>query len=144
MPSALSCRRFRSFLAALLLLILVVAFQPQKVFAATKVVTEADKGGDVEIKVGDMLEVHLASNPSTGYMWYVHPKSTALLKLNGQTKADSTDQSTVPVEGHPIVQVFTFQPRRKGDGILILRYVRSWEKPALGEEQYTLHVVVNE
>ena len=77
-------------------------------------------------------------------MWYVHPKSTALLKLSGQTQADPTDQSTEPVAGRPIVQVFTFQPRRKGDGILLLRYVRSWEKAALGEEQFTLHVVVSE
>lgn len=144
MPSAPPGRRFHSFLSLLLLLILVVAYHPQKAFAATKVVTDADKGGDVEIKLGDTLVLRLSSNPSTGYMWYVHPKSTALLKLNGQTQADPTDQSTEPVAGRPIVQVFTFQPRRKGDGILLLRYVRSWEKPALGEEQFTLHVVVSE
>jgi predicted secreted protein len=107
-------------------------------FAATKVVTDADKGGDVQIKAGDVLEVRLASNPSTGYMWYVHPKSTALLKLAGQKQTESTE----PGVGRPIVQVFTFQPRRTGDGILLLRYVRSWEKPALGEQQFTLHVVV--
>jgi predicted secreted protein len=44
--------------------------------------------------------------------------------------------------GRPIVQVFTFEAKRRGDGILLLRYVRSWEKPALGEEQFNLHVVI--
>jgi predicted secreted protein len=144
MESALSCSRIRSFLSVLCLLILLVAFHPQMAFAATKVVTDADKGGDVEIKVRDTLEVRLASNPSTGYMWYVHPKSTAMLRPNGQSKADTTDQSAQPVEGRPIIQVFTFQPKRAGDGILLLRYVRSWEKPTLGEEQFTLHVIVDE
>jgi predicted secreted protein len=71
-------------------------------------------------------------------MWYVHPKSTALLKLTGQTQTDAAE----PGVGRPIVQVFTFQPKRAGDGILLLRYVRSWEKPALGEEQFMLHVVI--
>jgi len=107
-------------------------------FAATKVVTDDDKGSDVQIKVGDTLEVRLTSNPSTGYMWYVHPKSTILLKLTGQTQTEATE----PGVGRPVVQVFTFKPKRAGDGILLLRYVRSWEKPALGEEQFTLHVVI--
>jgi inhibitor of cysteine peptidase len=121
-----------------LLAVLAFAFHPQKSFAATKVVTDDDKGSDVQIKLGDTLEVRLASNPSTGYMWYVHPKSTALLKLTGQTQTDAAE----PGVGRPIVQVFTFQPKRAGDGILLLRYVRSWEKPALGEEQFMLHVVI--
>jgi inhibitor of cysteine peptidase len=102
------------------------------------VVTDEDKGRDVEIKVGDTLEVRLASNPSTGYMWYVHPKSTALLKLIGQTHTDAAD----PGVGRPIVQVFTFQPRRASDVILLLRYARAWEKPVLGQEQFSLHVVI--
>jgi inhibitor of cysteine peptidase len=121
-----------------LLAVLAFAFHPQKSFAATKVVTDDDKGSDVQIKLGDTLEVRLASNPSTGYMWYVHPKSTALLKLTGQTQTDAAE----PGVGRPIVQVFTFQPKRAGDVILLLRYVRSWEKPALGEEQFMLHVVI--
>ena len=55
-------------------------------FAATRVVTDADKGGDIQIKAGDTLEVRLSSNPSTRYMWYVHPKSTALLRLASQSQ----------------------------------------------------------
>jgi inhibitor of cysteine peptidase len=133
-----AARRFDALFFLFLLAVLAFAFHPQKSFAATKVVTDDDKGSDVQIKLGDTLEVRLASNPSTGYMWYVHPKSTALLKLTGQTQTDAAE----PGVGRPIVQVFTFQPKRAGDGILLLRYVRSWEKPALGEEQFMLHVVI--
>ena len=133
-----ACRRFDALFFLFLLAVLAFAFHPQKSFAATKVVTDDDKGSDVQIKLGDTLEVRLASNPSTGYMWYVHPKSTALLKLTGQTQTDAAE----PGVGRPIVQVFTFQPKRAGDVILLLRYVRSWEKPALGEEQFMLHVVI--
>jgi len=75
---------------------------------------------------------------STGYMWYVHPKSTAVLKLIRQRQTDPTE----PGVGRPVVQVFTFEPRRKGDGILLMRYVRSWEKPVLGEEQFSVNVEI--
>ena len=128
----------------ILLALLAVVCPAQMAFAATKVVTDADKGGDVQLKAGDTLEVRLSSNPSTGYMWYIHPKSTALLRLTGQTetKPPEPGEGQPMVVGQPIVQVFTFQPKRTGDGILLLHYVRSWEKPALGEEQFTLHVVV--
>jgi inhibitor of cysteine peptidase len=118
--------------------LLAIVFRPETAFAATTVVTDADKGGDIHMKAGDALEVRLPSNPSTGYMWYVHPKSSALFRLSGQSQTGAAE----PGVGRPIVQVFTFQPRRCGDGILLLRYVRSWEKPALGEEQFNLHVVV--
>ena len=113
-------------------------------FAATRVVTDADKGGDIQIKAGDTLEVRLSSNPSTGYMWYVHPKSTALLRLTGQTQTKPPEPGAGQpmMVGQPIVQIFSFQSKRKGDGILLLHYVRSWEKPVLGEVQFTLHVVV--
>jgi predicted secreted protein len=133
-----SNRRFELVRWLFLLVLLAIVCHAQMAFAATKVVTDADKGGDVQLKTGDTLEVRLSSNPSTGYMWYVHPKSTALLRLTGQTQTEPTE----PGVGRPIVQVFTFQPKRTGDGILLLHYVRSWEKPALGEEQFTLHVVV--
>ena len=50
----------------------LLAISAPSASAATKVVTDADKGATVEIKMGDVLEVRLNSNPTTGYMWYVH------------------------------------------------------------------------
>ena len=139
-----SDRRFVFIRWLFLLVLLAVVCPAQTAFAATRVVTDADKGGDIQIKAGDTLEVRLSSNPSTGYMWYVHPKSTTLLRLTGQSQTEPPEpgEGQPMVVGQPIVQIFTFQSRRKGDGILLLRYVRSWEKPVLGETQFTLHVVI--
>ena len=139
-----SGRRFDCVRWFFLLAFLAVACPAQMAFAATRVVTDADKGGDIQIKAGDTLEVRLSSNPSTGFMWYAHPKSTALLRLaaQSQTQPEEPGEGQPMVVGQPIVQIFTFQSRRKGDGILLLRYVRSWEKPVLGETQFTLHVVI--
>ena len=134
-----SLRRYRFFLRWVFLSTLIaIALCSLKTFAETKVITDEDKDNSVQIKLGDTLEVRLQSNPSTGYMWYVHPKSTQVLKLLGQKQTEATE----PGAGRPIVQIFTFEPRRKGDGILLLRYVRAWEKPMLGEEQFTVNVVI--
>ena len=107
-------------------------------FGATKTVTDADKGSTVQLKTGDVLEVRLNSNPTTGYEWYVHPQSTKLLKPNSQSQT----QATQPGLGRPIVQVFNFQAATKGTGVLLLHYVRSWEPPDPNEERFDLHVTI--
>ena len=86
----------------------------------------------------DILEVHLKSNPTTGYTWYVHPKSTTLLKLIGQSQT----QAPQPGVGRPIFQIFRFQAVAVGDGILLLHYIRAWERPLPMEEQFELHVSI--
>ena len=126
-----ACRLF-------LVVLFTVACHTQSAYAANKVITDDDKGGDVQVKVGDLLEVHLKSNPSAGTMWYVHPKSTVLLRLSGETQTPGTD----PGDPRPVVQVFTFEVKHKGDGILLMRYAPAKQKPTLGEEQFTLHVVI--
>lgn len=118
--------------------LLLLAFCTPSAWAATKVVTDADKGTTVEIEMGDVLEVRLNSNPTTGYTWYVHKQSTALLKLTSQSET----QSTQPGVGRPIVQIFEFAPKAKGTGVLLLHYVRSWEQPSPSEEQFELHVTI--
>lgn len=122
----------------LLVALFLLAFCPAVAQAATKVVTDAVKGGTVTIKMGDVLEVRLSSNPSTGYAWYVHKQSTALLKLTGQSQT----QATQPGVGRPIVQVFDFAPTGKGTGVLLLHYVRSWELADPNDEEFSLHLTI--
>jgi len=121
-----------------LLTLLAIVCHPQTVFAATKVITDADKGGEVHLKTGDQLELRLRANPSTGYMWYLQAKSTPLLKLTGQSQTEATE----PGVGRPVFQIFKFEPRRSGDGVLLMHYVRSWEAPSPDEEQFQVHVLV--
>ena len=138
MLTARSIRPAVSILSIFLLALAAIACCPQTAFAATKVITDADKGGVVHLRLGDTLELRLKSNPSTGFMWYVEKESTPLLKLVHQSQTDVTE----PGEGRPVFQVFRFEPRRGGDGVLRLHYVRSWEKPAPDDEQFDIHVVI--
>ena len=121
-------------LAALFLL----AFCPALARAATKVVTNADNGKTVTIKMGDVLEVRLNANPTTGYMWYLEKQSTPLLKPSGQTQT----QPPQGVLGAPVVQIFDYATTGKGTGVLLLHYVRSWMNPDPNEQQFSLHVTI--
>jgi predicted secreted protein len=121
-----------------LLALLTIAGLSQAAFAATKVITDAYKGGKVHLKASDTLELRLKSNPSTGYIWYVEKESTPLMKLIRQSQIESTKQGV----GRPVVQVFIFEPRRSGDGKLLLHYVRSWDPPAPDEQQFEILVVI--
>jgi predicted secreted protein len=121
--------------------VLAVACQTPAAFAATTVVTDADKDGTVQVNAGDTLEVRLKSNPATGSAWAVHPKSSVLFHLISETQAQPADPEPNP--DRPMLQVFRFEVKRKGDGILLMRYAHGKQKPFLGEEQFTLHVVIN-
>jgi inhibitor of cysteine peptidase len=137
MPRSLpkkSIRRHHLALAVLLLL----SYGTPAAIAATRVITDADKGGSIQLKLGDVLEVRLRSNPTTGYSWYVHPRSTPLLKPAGQSQVHARQ----PGVGRPILQVLRFQAAAYGDGILLLHYVRAWEEPTADEEQYAVRVSI--
>ena len=62
MQSVRSVRRVDS--ARWLLVLVAIACLSQAALAATKVITNADKGGVVHIKFVDRLELRLKSNPS--------------------------------------------------------------------------------
>ena len=118
--------------------LLLCAFHSPSAAATTRVITVADKGSEVQVAVGDKLEVRLKSNPSTGFMWYVHRDSTRLVKLTGQ-------QTTAPeaqMPGSPTFQIFRFLAQSPGKGVLLLHYVRSWESPAPDETRFALKVKI--
>jgi len=131
-------RLYWHFGLAFLAFVLALGWGSRATIAATKVITDAEKGSSIQLKLGDLLEVHLRSNPTTGYSWYVHPKSTQLLKLLGNPQA----QSHQPGVGRPILQVFHFQAVANGNGTLLLHYIRTWEKQASNEEQFDVQVSI--
>jgi inhibitor of cysteine peptidase len=121
-----------------LFVLLGIVCSSPKGLAATRVVTDADKGASIHMKSGDTLELRLQSNPSTGYRWSVLPETTPLLKLVSESQTAPTERGV----GRPIFQIFQFHAERSGEGILLLHYVRSWEKPAANEQRFEVHVFI--
>ena len=66
------------------------------------------------------------------------PIWAGLFLNSGQSQTEATE----PGVGRPVFQVFKFEPRRPGEGVLLMHYVRSWEKPTPDDEEFTLRVTI--
>jgi inhibitor of cysteine peptidase len=89
-----------------------------------KVVTEANNGGSVTLKSGEVLEVRLKSQPGTGYKWYLNADPSPCL----QQLEESVTTPDSPGVGRPVFQVFKFKGQKHGTVTLKLSYMRAWEK----------------
>jgi inhibitor of cysteine peptidase len=89
----------------------------------TIVLTAADAGLDLEVTVGDTIQVVLEGNPSTGYGWEVESIDESVLQMAGEAEFTS-DTDLV---GAPGTFTFTFEAVGEGETSLGLVYRRPWE-----------------
>ena len=82
-------------------------------------------GGQVNLAVGDELELRVGSTPGTGYAWAVAMNDTAVLEPVGKPV---DEKSTDARPGSPGSRVFRFRAARAGSSSLGLVYERPWEK----------------
>jgi inhibitor of cysteine peptidase len=87
------------------------------------VFTEADSGRTFTAAVGDVLEIRVVENPSTGYKWTLTP-SAGLERRADDFVAPSTSPQMV---GAPGTRVVTFAATASGRPQVIGVYARPWE-----------------
>lgn len=84
----------------------------------------------VEVAVGASFEVHMDSNPTTGYMWRVREPLDAHMsagpkRFEGPPKGPPGAPQIVGAGG---VEYFSFTGVTAGEATLVLEYARPWEK----------------
>ncbi len=92
-------------------------------------ITEADSGMHVDVRTGDMIELSLASNPSTGYSWVLADAPLNCLLLGSERYIESESG----LVGAPGIQEFVFEAVDEGAEILRLEYLRRWEQTPIPE-----------
>jgi inhibitor of cysteine peptidase len=104
--------------------------------------TEADNGKAVTVKAGDLVQVILAGNPTTGYSWTtsLSAKDAAVLQQQGDAVyAQQSPDSTIVGAGGTFT--FTFKAAASGQVVLKFNYSRSWESvPPLQTYSVTVNV----
>jgi inhibitor of cysteine peptidase len=135
--------RFRNFIKAMVLLMgISMALIFYQVSAGEEYkLTEESSGQTIQVKKGDTLSVRLKAQPSTGYGWFVKTPNPLLLNQIGDMKRD-------PLGGMPGAyeyQVFLFRAQQEGTCVLVLDYLRPWEKdkPPARVFQVTLQISGN-
>jgi inhibitor of cysteine peptidase len=104
------------------------------------VVTEQTHG-DVNLKVGAVLEVRLEANHTTGYSWVFTPAVNPVLMRQGRTVYQ--EHGTGGTVGAGGVEVWRFKAMKAGKQGLQFEYRRPWEKDSPPAKVVTFTVTVD-
>lgn len=103
----------------------------------------ADSGKTIQIAQGGTLEIALAGNPTTGYLWRLISGNDAVLKPAGDPayRQDAAAAGMVGVGG---TFTFHFQAVGAGSARLAFGYLRPWERDAAPVETFAVTIDVDE
>jgi inhibitor of cysteine peptidase len=102
---------------------------------------EKQKGETVKMKTGDIFEVKLEANPTTGYDWYLSGKTDASVVILESSTYEVSSKNPKLVGGGGI-KTLKFKAAGPGQTKLILEYVRPWEKGVEPANTFTLDIKV--
>lgn len=107
-----------------------------------KDLTFQDNGAKVTLKPGDVLNLTLNSNPSTGYTWHVTQNDEKILLQLGEPQFSFGNQTPMP--GASGAETFQFKALSKGTTTLTLVYLRPWETNVTPtpRDQFSVNVTV--
>ncbi len=102
-------------------------------------VDESANGKTVDLAVGDLLEVRLTENRTTGFRWELTlaPDSETACAAEDDAAAS---QAAAPGQGG--THTWRFKALRAGDCDIRLANRRSWEAAGAAAETFTLHLHV--
>ncbi|HEY5271277.1 MAG TPA: protease inhibitor I42 family protein [Anaerolineales bacterium] len=116
-------------------LVLATACSPTKPVT----LTAADKGSQVEVKVGEQIVITLDGNPSTGYTWEAKDLDTTMFEQVGDSTFNSSNPGLVGSGG---TLTLTFKALKAGSASLTLVYHRPWETGVDPTDTFAVTVTV--
>ena len=100
-------------------------------------------GGSAELKRGQILEVKLEGNPTTGYSWEVKKSGEPVVRLQNQPVYTQSNAGGSTLVGSGGTYTFTFVGAETGATTIELVYHRPWETTTAPLETYFLEATVN-
>jgi predicted secreted protein len=94
---------------------------------------------DLQIRVGDTLQITLDEIPTTGYMWVLVTDQPAFLSLLSDDFIHPSQNST-PVAGAGGKRQMVYKALQKGEGFLSYVKRRPWEGGEVSDERFTISV----
>lgn len=97
----------------------------------------------LEVQAGEMFQVKLCSNPSTGFEWLEDAQisDTAVLEQEDH-EFIGPESEPPPPPGTPGQEVWTFKAVKEGSSTIFFEYGRPWEGGEKREWTCTVNVVV--
>lgn len=100
----------------------------------------AASGAEVELAVGETLELRLPSNPTTGYSWSLTELDRSVLQPDGHHYHSECE---TPIDGCGGEEQWFFTAEAAGRTPLTLVYWRAWEGESSQTQRFSITVVVD-
>lgn len=85
--------------------------------------TQADEGKSISIKMGDVMEISLNENSSTGFRWSLEKSNDEILELLNSDYIQAFGSEV----GSGGKRIWKFKAKKSGDVLLVLKRWRAWE-----------------
>ena len=102
-------------------------------------VDASQNGREVTLEVGEVVEISLAENRTTGFRWEIKSQAEPACAL-----VNSTFEVAVSPLGKGGTHRWQFQGERQGIGEITLEYRRAWHPEAPPRQSFRLNVNVRE
>lgn len=99
-------------------------------------IDNADNGGKAELRVGDLFEVQLSENPTTGYRWQLNLPVGPVLEVEDNSFA----ASSAGMVGAGGLHNWRLKALQEGVALLKIENRRSWEPQPVGTFEVTIEV----
>jgi inhibitor of cysteine peptidase len=100
-----------------------------------------DEGGDgrqIDLPLGELLEIRLAENPTTGFRWHLVANGSPACVLAGDSYEAAGRR---PGQGGQ--HVWRFRAARRGEVAIELRYARAWQPEAPAGRRFGLRLRIS-
>lgn len=111
--------------------------QPRKAMKAD----DSFNGREIELRVGETLEISLSENASTGYRWTIRPESVRKFDKILHERSQVAHGAGAPL-GKPGTRGFYFEAVGPGAVDLDLEYRRPWEVDKTPARKFKLRIRV--
>lgn len=104
--------------------------------------TQENDGGECRVRHGQIFQVILPENPTTGYRWtLVEPAPSEVTLVRQEYAAKSHDSSLIGAGG---LRTMTFQAAGEGTIYLVLLLKRPWDKEGEHVDSFNLSLYIEE
>lgn len=103
------------------------------------ILSAADNGSHINMRVGEQIVITLEDNPSTGYTWEAKDLDTGMFTIAGEPTFISSNPGQVGSGG---TLTLSFKAEKPGTGSLTLVYRRPWETGVNPIKTFTVNVTV--
>jgi len=96
-------------------------------------------GKEIYLKNGEIFEIQLEENPSTGYEWHFFQLDKALLDIISIKK-----QPKSKFIGAPVISIWKIKALKSGESKIIMKYYRDWEGIEKAVDNFEVKIIISD